>query len=557
MEVTLDDYLTDHDMDDLNQRKAMGLSYLENNNFKEAVNIYKKILMDYPEDIESYLLLGDLYIANEDYPSAEKIYQKALSLEPDNVILQRRVKLSNFELSTHDSEEIPTDSASVSKLLQEITGRPNPVTEDEIQKAAGLLDTIVHATNPAEMVARQLDQIDNLLPALIELNIRQARNDRRFDLVTMLQALQENISYMMDESQVATVNVKGAENTDQPLTRDWSQRNIHFLVPDPDLLSDRARNIVETLQETGCNVTFATPSEKNSPEKADLVIACNPHINPAMMEKMANFSALHVPILLDLDEDFEYMPIIHPDYTFSGLGSLEKSRSYTASLLFANMITVPNEAMAAHIRESGYKVEVVHFGWSKKNEQWHKPLARRSTVNIGLIGIQGNFEDVQKYRRIIVRVLREFPQTRLVVCGDSITYKMFENISENRRVFLPRVPDEDMSYILGQIDILLVPLNVTPFHLVTSDRLLMQAGVKGIPWIASPMPDFIRWQAGGVTAENPDEWHSYLRQFIQDKELRLTLGQAGRNQAIKREEVEIGKRWMEVIQLFFDSTNHQ
>lgn len=551
MEITLDDHLTDHDMDDLNQRKAIGLSHLENNNFKEAVNIYKKILSDYPEDIESYLLLGDLYIANEDYPSAEKIYQKALSLEPDNAILQRRVKLSNFELSTHESEEIPTDSASVSKLLQEITGRPNPVTEDEIQKAAGLLDTIVHATNPAEMVARQLDQIDTLLPALIELNIRQARNDRRFDLVTMLQALQENISYMMYESQGLNIE-EAISATAAPLPKgNLSLRNVLFLVPDPDLLSDRARTIVEILQDSGSNVGFASPSENFGSEKIDLVVAFNPHTNPAMMEKLANFSALRVPILLDLDEDFEYMPINHPDYTTSGLGSLEKSRSYTASLLFASLITVPNEAMATHIRESGYKVEVVPFGWSKKNEQWHKPLARRSTVNIGLIGIQGNFEDVQKYRRIIVRVLREFPQTRLVVCGDSVTYKMFENISENRRVFLPRVPDEDMSYILGQIDILLVPLNITPFHLVTSDRLLMQAGVKGIPWIASPMPDYIRWQAGGVTAENPDEWHSYLRQFIQDKELRLTLGQAGRNQAIRREETEIGKRWMEVIQGYF------
>jgi glycosyltransferase involved in cell wall biosynthesis len=275
------------------------------------------------------------------------------------------------------------------------------------------------------------------------------------------------------------------------------------------------------------------------------------------MEIMASYSSKHIPIILDLDQDFEYLPINHPNYTTSGLGSLEKSRSFTASMLLANLITVPGESMAAHIRESGYKVEVVPFGWSEKNEQWHKPASHRNTVNIGLIGIKGNFEDVQQYRRIIIRVLREFPQTRLVVCGDSITYKMFENITENRRVFLPPVPDEDMSYILSQLDILLVPLNTTPFHLVTTDCLLMQAGVKGIPWIASPMPDFIHWQAGGVTAENPDEWHSYLRQFVQDRELRITLGQAGKNQANKREEAEIGARWFEVVNsLILNLKNH-
>ena len=75
----------------------------------------------------------------------------------------------------------------------------------------------------------------------------------------------------------------------------------------------------------------------------------------------------------------------------------------------------------------------------------------------------------------------------------------------------------------------------------------MQAGVKAIPWIATPMPDIIRWQAGGVTAETADEWHSYLRQFVQDKELRSSLGQAGRKMAVTREEEFIGKKWLQCI----------
>ena len=77
--------------------------------------------------------------------------------------------------------------------------------------------------------------------------------------------------------------------------------------------------------------------------------------------------------------------------------------------------------------------------------------------------------------------------------------------------------------------------------------MIMQAGVKAIPWIATPMPDIIRWQAGGVTAETADEWHSYLRQFVQDKELRSSLGQAGRKMAVTREEEFIGKKWLQCI----------
>ncbi|MRS04045.1 tetratricopeptide repeat protein, partial [bacterium] len=491
------------------------------------------MLLDYPDDVESYLLLGDLYLANEDYPSAEKLYQKALSLEPNNEVIQRRVKLSALELNTHATEEIPTDSASVSKMLQEITGRPTPVTEAEIISAATLLDSIVHAHNPAEMVAKNLDQIDTLLPALVELNIRQAKNDRRFDLVNMLQALKESIeSLKIDSASVVDpVTIKNSTIHTETIN---TLKNVVFLVPDIENKSERVNTFQNVLEKNNVKVTFVDFDSAFSKEDVDLVVSFNAHINPAMMEKMASYSAQHIPLVLDLDDDFEYMPINHPDYTNAGLGSLEKSRSYTAALLFANLITVPGEAMAAHIRETGYNVEVVPFGWSKNNEQWQKNNNSRTNINIGLIGIKGNFEDVQKYRRIIIRILREYPQTRLVVCGDPVTYKMFENISENRRVFLPHVPDEEMPYILSQIDILLVPLNSTPYHLVSTDRLLVQASIKGIPWIASPMPDFIRWQAGGVTAENPDEWHSYLRQFIQDQELRISLGQAGKKHALLR-----------------------
>ena len=547
MEIAINDpQLMDFDMDDLKQRKAEGISHLENNNFKEAVNVYKKLLLDYPDDVESYLLLGDLYLANEDYPSAEKLYQKALTLEPNNEVIQRRVKLSTLELNSHATEEIPTDSESVSKMLQEITGRPTPVTEAEILSAASLLDSIVHAHNPAEIVAKNLDQIDNLLPALIELNIRQAKNDRRFDLVNMLQALKENIESLKVDKDPTSRSEKESENKN-PSPEPTKLKNVVFLVPDSENISERIRTFQNALERNNVNVTFADFEKDYSKEETDLVVSFNAHLNPAMMEKMAGYSAQHIPMVLDLDDDFEYMPINHPDYTNAGLGSLDKSRSYTAAMLFANLITVPGESIAAHIKETGYNVEVVPFSWSKINDQWQKSNLSRTSVNIGLIGIQGNFEDVQKYRRIIIRILREYPQTRLVVCGDPVTYKMFENISENRRVFLPRVPDEEMPYILSQIDILLVPLNSTPYHLVSTDRLLMQASLKGIPWIASPMPDYIRWQAGGVTAENPDEWHSYLRQFIQDKELRISLGQSGKKHALLREDVIIGEKWFSMM----------
>ncbi|MEI6290758.1 MAG: hypothetical protein WCP19_10020, partial [Chloroflexota bacterium] len=85
------------------------------------------------------------------------------------------------------------------------------------------------------------------------------------------------------------------------------------------------------------------------------------------------------------------------------------------------------------------------------------------------------------------------------------------------------------------------------FNLTLPDTLLMEAGVKGIPWIASPIPSFQKWLAGGVIPAVVDEWHLDLRQLVMDKELRIALGKAGRAAAKSREMSYTGKKWLSAL----------
>src|SRR5690606_32330488 len=94
---------------------------------------------------------------------------------------------------------------------------------------------------------------------------------------------------------------------------------------------------------------------------------------------------------------------------------------------------------------------------------------------------------------------------------------------------------DDFPYQLGLIDILLIPHRNIPYNQSLSERLLIHAGVKGIPWVASPLPAFREWGAGGFTASSPEEWHTYLRQLIVDADVRRQLGRAGNTQAALRE----------------------
>jgi glycosyltransferase involved in cell wall biosynthesis len=163
------------------------------------------------------------------------------------------------------------------------------------------------------------------------------------------------------------------------------------------------------------------------------------------------------------------------------------------------------------------------------------------------VGTSGQLEDLLSIRRFIIRIVREFPNTRIVIIGSPQAYRLFENLPENRRMYLPVVAHEEFPYLLSQIDVLLVPLRNLPYNLTLPDTILVEAGAKGIPWIASPIPSFRRWQAGGIISESLDEWHLNLRHLIMDDEFRCGLGDAGKYAAKSREMNCMGRLWLEII----------
>jgi glycosyltransferase involved in cell wall biosynthesis len=150
-------------------------------------------------------------------------------------------------------------------------------------------------------------------------------------------------------------------------------------------------------------------------------------------------------------------------------------------------------------------------------------------------------------RRFIIRIVREFPNTRVVIIGNPQVYRLFESLPDNRRLYLPVTAHEELPYQLSQLDMLLVPLRNTPYNLSTPDTILMQAGARGIPWLASSIPSFQNWKSGGMISEALDEWHLNMRHLIVDQDLRRRLGEQGRVAAAKREMNQIGRLWLECI----------
>lgn len=527
---------------ELKVRKILGRTYLNENKLSEALDIFVKILMDYPDDLETILILGGFYLAGGDGKTAKELYLRALQLDPQNKTIHHQICLAEEVERDDTSQPIPTDMDGVSQLLQRLTGKQDAIPESEILQAAALLEKIIHSASPAELVSENLDQIDDLLMALIEVNVRQAQSDGRADVAEALRSLQLNIDCQ-----------RAAKDDPAILETTSSQsRNLLLLLPDREHKSKRMSLLKSTLESYGCRVAEKTSFSPEQDALPDLVFTSNPHINPGLVDDLAELSLAGVPILLDLDADYKQLPVSHPDYARMGLGTHASSDAFAKALSLADVISVSSHMQVASLEDVADRVHVIPDGWSRQNRLWEKTAVPRPTISLGWVGTSGELDDLFLIRRYIIRILREFADTRLVIVGNPQAYRLFDGLPEHRRKYVPLVSHEEFPYLLSQIDLLMVPLRNLPQNLSMSDTILMEAGAKGIPWIASPIPAFRAWKSGGILPETLDDWHLNLRHLVMDAELRNKLGADGQEAARTREMEYIGRIWFETISQMTD-----
>ncbi len=332
---------------ELKVRKILGRTYLNENRLAEALDIFIKILIDYPDDLETLLIVGGFYLASGDGKTAKSIYLRALQLDPENKTIERHITMAE-ELEDGGVEEpVPTDLEAVARLLQRLTGETKVIHENEIMRAAVLLDQIINSDSPANLVSRHLDEIDDLLLALIEVNIRQARADGHADVVDALRSLQLNIDYqrvIKEDSKSLQINMNEFGNS-------GFQGNVLMLLPDLEKKSNRMMLLKSSLVASGCQVTENGEFIPGRDPKPDIVITSNPHTNPLLIESLSTLSVAGIPIILDLDVDFEDQAISHLEYSTQGLGTQERSNAYTTALSLANVISVPSEEQANSLKE--------------------------------------------------------------------------------------------------------------------------------------------------------------------------------------------------------------
>lgn len=532
--------------------KRLGRAQLQADRLDDALLAFAAVLRQDADDLEAQLLLGDCYLAQGHAATAYYLYLDASNRAPGDPAVQQRLALARAERSRRSAggpAPVPTDAASVAEIIGRITGSAAPVTEADLERAATTLEAIVTAPSPAAAVAANLETLNTLVPALLELNIRQARFDGRPDLAEALQGLQDNIRLQLNAQSLKPE----PEPASAPASTIAASSGLALAGAGPRLVWAGPDAIAwpvpfESLQAQGYRVAVSPEIPPAPKHGAEVLIALHPHLLPEAAERLPAWIAAGGKLVVWLDTAIERMPDRHPEWSRLGLTTRARQDAYATALHLADAVVVPSQAQADLLIAAGRPAWVVPPAWDRRDPAWHAAPAARPTVTLGWASFGGDREDLASIRRVIVRLLREYALTRLVILGDAAAYQFFEALPAERRLFVPITDTSDYAYALGQIDVLLAPLRDTAFNHVRADQALVAAGVRRLPWVAPPTPAHLAWAAGGLNATSLDEWYTAVQRLILDPELRHRLGLAGRQRAEERELNRLGPAWLDVLE---------
>jgi glycosyltransferase involved in cell wall biosynthesis len=153
-------------------------------------------------------------------------------------------------------------------------------------------------------------------------------------------------------------------------------------------------------------------------------------------------------------------------------------------------------------------------------------------IRIGYFsGSRSHNKDFDVVAPVLLALLQRDKRVVLRVVGHLDIGQEFE-IVKNQIEVISFVSLRKLSELIATVDINIVPLETeNSFCLAKSAIKYMEAGVLGVPTIASATPDFARCICdgeNGLLAHNMSEWETKLAQCIDDKVLRERLGEAAR-----------------------------
>ena len=209
---------------------------------------------------------------------------------------------------------------------------------------------------------------------------------------------------------------------------------------------------------------------------------------------------------------------------------------------YSRYVTTTTTFLKQKLQERGKEVFLIPNMLSDEDvfatQKLNKKINRAEKVDIGYFsGTKSHDKDFSVVEKSLLRVLADYPQTRLVIAGPLVLGVAFSKFSE-RIIRLPFASRKKHFQNIASVDINIAPLEVgNSFCEAKSELKFFEAGIVGIPTVASSTQTFresINQGVDGFFASDQEEWYNYLSQLIEDVSLRQSVGHSARETAKNR-----------------------
>ncbi len=207
-------------------------------------------------------------------------------------------------------------------------------------------------------------------------------------------------------------------------------------------------------------------------------------------------------------------------------------------------VTVSSDFLADRVRQIHPRVAVAYnVVSSEMMEQADAILGRPEThggdepVTIAyLSGSPTHDRDFLEASDAVLWALETFPRVRFLAVGSLALDARFDELGA-RVERVPHQPWKRLPELLASVDVNLAPLEPeNPFNESKSCLKYVEAGLLGVPTIASPRSDFARAIEDGVNgflAEGRDAWREAMGRLVGSPELRHAIGGAARDDVLR------------------------
>jgi glycosyltransferase involved in cell wall biosynthesis len=221
-----------------------------------------------------------------------------------------------------------------------------------------------------------------------------------------------------------------------------------------------------------------------------------------------------------------------------------RSGRFRRAVALSRLVIAGNEYLAEHARRYNAHVEILPTGLDVG--AYSLPTPREKDGLIRLVWIGGG--SVLKHLRRIVPALEElgrrFPRVRLRIVSNE--FLDLQSMPVERR---PWSRQTEVTDLLSS-DIGLAPLTDDPFTRGKCAFKILQYQAAGLPVVASPIgvnEQYVRDGVTGFLVRGLSQWVDRLAALIENPDLRLALGHAGRGDVEKFDVRVLGERFCHLI----------